>query len=528
MVDTHLFRNGRIFTGARYEEALLLEGERVVAVGSEGALRRERPSGTEVHDLAGHLLLPGLIDAHLHLGGLTRARESFDARGIGSFELLVEQLRAWARAHPAGAIVGGGWEVEQFREGRAPGREVLDRAAADRPVVLHHTSFHSAVVNSVALSRASVDRSTPDPRFGSFGRDADGTPNGLLYEEAVRSVVSIAGAESPPDPDALARTLRDLAGLGLTTAVTVHASREENAALREATAGAKAPVRVRTYLRLRDLDALTADDLRPGDWPERFSPLGVKTFADGAFGPRTAWLSEPYSDAPGEGCGVPVGTEEALSAELERAARKGLGPAVHAIGDRALERALRVVAPLIGRTRALARIEHAALTPPPLLGLLDRVRPALVVQPGFVWSDHWLPSRLGGERARWAYAFRTLLDRGHLLAGSSDAPADPVDPWRSLSACIDRRDALGRSANPETGEALPAEEAVGLYTKNGGRVIGEPDLGLLEPGARADLVVTDATDLVRAVARGAATVCETWIGGRRAHVRRPPVVSATL
>lgn len=517
MTEAHLWKNGRVFTGLRYADALLVDRGRVVAVGTEREVRPQAPTGTEVHDLGGHLLLPGLIDAHLHLSALTRSRERFDARDIGSFDLLVERLGEWTRTHGGGAIVGGGWVVEQFREGRAPDRGVLDRAVADRPVVLYHASLHMACANSAALSAAGVDRSTADPRDGAIGRDADGAPNGLLYEGAVRSVVPVAADAAPPGPTALARTLKELAVLGLTTVVSVNAGREEDAVLRELSVAA--PVRVRTYLRLEDWDAVRPDDLRPGERSNRFATLGVKAFVDGAFGPRTAWLSESYSDSPTGATGIPLVTEEELSSRLERAAGLGLAPAVHAIGDRALERALQVVAPLIGRTRAPARIEHAALTPPSLLSFLDGVHPGLVVQPGFVWSDHWLFARLGSARTRWAYAFRTLLDRGHLLAGSSDAPVDPVDPWRSLAACLHRRDPLGRSANPETAEALPAEEALLLYTRNAGRVLGEPDLGTLEVGAHADLLVMDTAELPRAIARGVPGVRETWTGGLRVHVR---------
>ena len=527
MTEAHLWKNGRVFTGLHYGEALLIEGDRVVAVGTERALGPQVPAGAEVHDLGGRLLLPGLIDAHLHLAALARDRTAFDARGISSFELLIQQLREWVPAHGTGVIVGGGWEAEQFREGRAPDRRVLDRAVDDRPVVLYHTSLHMAAANSSALAAADVGPSTPDPLHGTIGRDPDGAPNGLLYEEAARSVDAIVRAAFPPDPAALVRTLEELAAVGLTTVVSVSVGRPENMALRELSAGNRSPVRIRTYLDPSDLDAETATGRPAEDRTDRFATLGVKTFMDGAFGPRTARLSEPYSDAPTES-GVPLATEEELSNLLERAARSGLGPAVHAIGDRAIEGALRVLAPLVGRTRAPVRIEHAALTPPSLLSSLDRVRPALVVQPGFLWSDHWLRSRLGSARARWAYAFRTLRDRGHLVAGSSDAPVDPVDPWRGLAACGHRRDPLGRSANPETEEALPAEEALVLYTRNGGRVLGEPDLGTLEAGARADLLVVDSVDLSHAISRGAAGVVETWCGGRRVYARAAPAPSATV
>ena len=514
MTEAHLWKNGRVFTGRRTVSALLAEGGRVTAAGAEAEVARVAPTGTEVHDLEGHLVLPGLLDPHVHVAELTRVREGLDLKGLASISALVDQIRSWASEHPKGAVVGRGWRAEQFREGRPPNRDDLDRGLLDRPVILFHASGHVAVVNSSAIAVAGLDRAGGDPPSGRVGRDANGVPNGLLYEEAVRPVASIAAAAFPPEPAALARTLRAVAALGLTSVATMSTGPEELAALRALARAGTLPVRVRAYLRLARLDEFTPRDLE-GDGPAGFFGVtGVKTFTDGAFGPRTAWLSHPYADAP-EDSGVPVGTEEELAAAIARAVDRGLAPAVHAIGDRAVARAVRLLEPVRGKTRAPGRIEHAALTPPELLPEIDRVRPVLVVQPGFVWSDDFLPDRLGPERVRWAYAFRTLADRGHLLVGSSDAPYDSLDPWRGLAACVVRTDPEGYSANPEPKEAIPVEEAILLYTRNAGQALAEPDLGSLEVGARADLVRTSAVDLARAVAAGAATVRETWVDGHR-------------
>jgi len=513
MTDARLWHHGRIFTGRRYVEAVLAENGRVVAAGSVEGVRRAAPTGVEVVDLAGRLLLPGLLDAHLHVASLTAVREGLDVSGVRAVNELVARVRTWAEAHPNGAVVGRGWDAERFADRRWPTRVDLDRAVMDRPVVLYHASGHAAVVNSAALDWAGVHRATPDPEGGRIGRGKEGSPDGRLYEEAMRSIAGTAATGVPPEKEAIARTLRFAASLGLTTLSPMNVGLEEASALRELAQTGALPVRVRVYLRLSDLEEFGPADLAPAGGDGVLRVTGVKAFTDGAFGPRTAWLSSPYADAPEE-TGLPIGTDEDLSTALGRAASRGLAPALHAIGDRAVDRALRLLRPFRGSSTAPARIEHAALTPPELLPLLDEVRPVLAVQPGFVWSDAWLRDRLGPERSRWAYAFRSLADRGHVLAGSSDAPYDPVDPWRGLAASVCRRDREGRSANPETGEALPPEEAVRMYTENGGRAIGEPDLGHLEVGARADLLVLDASDLSQALSLGSAAVREVWVGGR--------------
>jgi len=516
MTDVRLWTGGRIFTGRRYVEAVLVDGPTVTTAGTEAEVRRVAPTGTEVIPLEGRLALPGLIDAHLHLSDLTRFRAGLNLTGIRGLDDLLETTRAWAAAHPTGPVIGRGLDVDRSLDGRWPLCNDLDRAVDDRPLVIYHTSGHAAMTNALALAAAGVGSKSEDERRGRIGTMPDGTPNGILYEEALRWLApTLAG---PVESDEMVRTLEFLGSFGLTTVVSMNVGAEELALLRTLASEDRSPLRTRVYVRLRDVEEIRRSDLSPIGPPGRFSVVGAKGFTDGAFGSRTAWLSEPYSDAP-EGSGLAVESDETLSRSLAIADERGLAPALHAIGDRAVERASRLLTPYVPRTGARARVEHVGLTPPATLSVLNTVRPALVVQPGFVWSDSWLPERLGPERVRWAYAFRTLADLGHLLVGSSDAPYDPPDPWRGLRAATERRDELGRSANPDPREALAIEEAVRLYGINAGEVLGETTLGSLEAGSTADLVVVDATSLGGAVRAGAPAVRETWVGGVRVFER---------
>lgn len=512
MSEARLWTGGRIFTGRRYAEALLVDQGAVLAVGPENDVRRLAPTGTEVVSLGGRLILPGLIDAHLHLSDLTRFREGLNLTEVHDAGELLQRLRDWVAAHPTGPIVGRGLDVDRSLGGRWPLRTELDGVANDRPVVLYQASGHAAVVNSFALSAASLETRSSAELEGRVGEASDGSPNGILYEEALRWLAPVS-ATPVTGPD-LVRSLEFLASLGLTTVASMNVPPEELAELRSLAADDRLPIRVRAYLRLLRIGEVRRSDLAPVGRPGRFAVVGTKGFTDGAFGPRTAWLSEPYSDALGTS-GLAVESDEVLSAALAVGNELGLAPALHAIGDRAVVRAARLLAPYLRSEGASPRIEHVGLTPPATLSVLNDLRPALVVQPGFVWSDSWLPERLGAERVRWAYAFRTLADLGHRLVGSSDAPYDPPDPWRGLRAATYRRDSLGRSANPDPSEVLAFEEAVRLYGNNAGEALGEPTLGLLEPGANADLVVTDARSLEGAVRFGATAVRETWVEGVR-------------
>ncbi len=524
MTDATRWTGGRVQTGARTAEALLVEDGRVAAVGSEAEVRRASPTGVEHRALAGRLLLPGLVDAHLHVAELTRNRNGLPLGELRSAEELERRLSAWADEHPTGPLVGRGWDAERFTGRETVDRRGLDRVVPDRPVVLFHVSGHAAVANSAAL--ADAERIGGPPEATLLGHASDGAPNGLVYEEGLRWLRPAVEAALEVSPDAVADTLRDCAALGLTLVGTMNTHEGEARTLATLDREGQLPIGVRAYLNLDlDFDAVPPPAERPD---RRFRVIGVKAFADGAFGPRTAWLDAPYADAPEES-GRAVGSDADVADRLSAAAGRGLALAVHAIGDRGLARALAFLAPWAGASdRPPDRVEHASLTPPHLWPLLEGVRPTLAVQPGFILSDHWLDRRLGAARARWAYAFRSLLDRGLPLAGSSDAPFDPVDPWRGIRAAVERADEIGRSANRDPAEALPVAEAVRLYTTSAAAALGEPTRGRLVAGGPADLVVLDAPSLETAVRSRAPPVEETWVGGRPVYVRASPAPGTTV
>ncbi len=515
MTGATLWLDGTVFTGRRYVEALLVDDGTVVAAGDRASVVGQAPTGTERRSLAGALVVPGLVDAHLHVAELARSWEGLDLAGAPSLASLLDRVAAWGASHPAGPLVGRGLDPERFPDRRWPTSADLDRLDGDRPIVLVHASGHAAVVNSEALRSSGLASGSVPVRPEFVGRFPDGAPNGVLYEEALGAVDRLRSAGAPVTPDALARTLARLPDLGIVAVGAMSLTLEEWRGLRDLAGERRVPITVRGYVRLALLDGVVPAELgREGD---QVRLAGVKAFLDGAFGPRTAALETTYADDPTT-AGQEVGADRELGDALDRAAERGLAPALHAIGDRAVARAARL---LTGRFRAGGpppRIEHASLTPPSGLRSLEASRATLVVQPGFVWSDAWLGARLGAARARWAYAFRTLRDRGLHLAGSSDAPYDAPDPWRGVRATVARRDPSGASANPDPREALPPEEALALYSSEGWAALGEEG-GTLEPGSRADLLVLAAPTLAAALGLAEHPVRETWIAGRRVFPR---------
>ncbi len=502
--------NGRVFTGDGFAEGFLVEDGEVQAVGSDDVVRRAKGSETEVADLRGHLVLPGLIDLHMHLTDTVLQRERVDLRGTQSREEFASRLRSRLTPDSAHPLVGVGWDSSLWADRREPTRDELDRISEEQPLILFQVSMHAAALNSRALAELGIDETSADPPGGRFGRDSAGRLNGLVYDSALARLNASDASRSwaRTNLTAFQRLLGNAAAMGLTTLCPVLATPEEVDVV-AALSDSGLPVRIRFYLDLRSLDRYHSLPTAPsgGGW----RVAGVKAITDGALGTRTAWLSAPYADRP-ETTGYPIWDDESLVRALEQARSLGLPPALHAIGDRAVSRVLDLLTKV--ETSGTPRIEHASMTPPTLWSSLEKVRPHLVVQPHFVETDRWIVERLGQDRARWTYAFRTLTDHGFPLGGASDSPVEPLDPWTGVRAAVFRapRSEFGRFTSSER---LAPIEAFQLHTRNAGPILGEPGLGQLAVGSPADFVVTSATSLDGALASERPPVVETWMGGRR-------------
>ena len=502
--------NGRVFTGLGFAEGFLVEGGEVRAVGPDDVVRRAKGTGTELVDLRGRLVLPGLVDLHMHLTDTLLEREGVDLHGARSREEVAQRVRARLTPGSSRPLVGVGWDSTLWSESRYPTRDDLDRISTEQPLVLFQVSMHAAALNSRALQGFGFDERSVDPPGGRLGRDPSGRLNGVLYDSALTRLNSPPLGPEPAEANlpGYRRVLEEAASLGLTTICPMLATPEEIGAV-AALSREGLPVRVRFYLELRSLGRYRSLPIPSSGSAWRIA--GMKAITDGAFGTRTAWLSRPYTDAP-ETSGYPIGNDEELEQALRDARALGLPPALHAIGDRALERALALLVKV--ESVGIPRVEHASLTPPALWPALVTGRPHLVVQPRFVETDRWAVERLGPERARWTHAFRTLTDHGFALGGSSDSPVEPLDPWTGLRAAVFRapRSEFGRLT---ASERLAPIEAFQMYTRNAGLILGEPGLGCLTTGSPGDFVVTSTPSLDAALAAERPPVLETWVGGWR-------------
>lgn len=474
----------RVYTGfrpTRVAEAFLAVGGRVVYAGYEAeALRLGRGAAEALgcrlrYERLDGVVVPGFVDAHLHLASLGFESRGLDLRGVESIDEL-KALVARAAGRFGGWIYGRGWDQE--RVGTWPTRYDLDEAVADKPVVLMRVCGHAAVVNTEALRRLGL---LGGERRRNVDYGCDGSPTGLLFEEEAWR--AYREARHSVDPVRAVQAGQDrLLRAGVTTAATMGADWHEMRGLLEAWRRGVLRVRVRAYLDWGLYEALHGAGFVPaGLGDEMLRVVGVKLFMDGSLGARTAWLREPYSDDPGNRGRRLLAAEE-LARRASMAARDGLDVAIHAIGDAAVAEAARGL--MAAGVRG--RVEHASLAPRDVIELLRSAGARVVAQPRFVASDWWAVDRLGEERARWLYPFRSLLAAGVPLGFSSDAPVEPVEPLEGVYAAVARPGPLGELT---AGERLDVETALHLYTRGSAEALGEPWLGCLEPGCAADAVL---------------------------------------
>jgi hypothetical protein len=507
-VEDRALIEGCVFTGERYQDALLVEDGRVVSVGSREQVLRDKGTGSVIVHLRGRLVIPGLIDAHMHLGETTLLQEGVDLRAVRTIPEIRERTKAWMVRHPRGPVLGWGWDQENLEETRYPTRDDLEGISTDRPIILRRVCGHAAVLNSAALDALEIGSNPKDPPGGIYGRDAHGRLTGLLFDNALVALSPFSLDALKTNPERIRRTLDYAASTGLTTLVPVESAADEIRISMELANEEPLSARLRFYIDLRDLEEAPSFLKERGrdDW----RLVGMKAETDGSLGAHTAWLFDGYADETTTG--IPLWRDDELAEGLERSRELKLQAALHAIGDRATDRVLRLLETHPPSSRP--RIEHASVTPPSLFARLDRVRPFLVVQPHFVVTDWWIPQRLGLERTRWTYAFKTLADRGYPLAGSSDSPVEPLDPWTGLEAAVKR--APGTEFGRRTAaERLSPEQALALYTKDCGDAVLDPRLGMLAPGSPADYLVLRTTSLQAAIQAGRKALTETWHDGRQ-------------
>lgn len=470
---------------------------RVVALGDLETLKQDFPKAKE-DNLGGHVVMPGLTDAHVHLRQYAHMLQAVDCRTPTRVECLERVATRAAKTQPGAWILGHGWQQNDWPEGFGTAAQ-LDTAASHNPVFLTAASLHAAWLNSAALKVAGITSETPDPPNGRINRNLDGSPTGILFEAAIGLAIR---AIPEPSPDENVRAIREaqtnLWNYGLTS---VH-DFDRAECFR-----AVQTMRERGDLKLRILKSVPVEDLqhaldiglRSGFGDDLLRIGGVKVFADGALGPRTAAMFDPYLGEP-QNRGMLFIDGEQLLEWGQKAALGGLSMAVHAIGDRANHEVLNAFVQLRSFEKAKQlqarrhRIEHVQVLHPDDLNRLGQLGVVASMQPIHATSDMKAADPYWGERAKYSYGWRTQLEAGAVLAFGSDAPVESPNPWQGIHAAVTRRRADGGPGVdgwiPE--QRLTLQDAIAGFTTGAAYAAGrEGSLGRLAPGYLADLVVLD-------------------------------------
>ena len=536
-----ILRNGRIYTvdeAKPVASALVVRGDRVVFAGSDGEAMTYRGKSTRVLDLHGATVLPGFADAHIHVLGVGQALRRVDLVGAKTYEDVVSRVVARAReTKPGEWILGRGWDQNLFPSREFPTHDALSRVIPANPVVLGRIDGHALLANAKAMALAGVTSRTKDPAGGRIIRDAAGNPTGVFIDNAKELVERAVPASSHDElKRALVAAIANLNSWGLTSA---HDAGEGPAvvAIYEELARA-GRLTLRSYVMLSDPDVHDS-----ASWANSRNPFirrgpqsalynghlwirSIKLYADGAMGSRGAALLAPYSDDHGN-TGLLVSTPEHIRGTAEMALRKGFQVNVHAIGDRgnrivldAFDSALRK----FPRADHRFRIEHAQTISPQDIPRFAGLGVIPSMQSSHQTSDMgWIERRLGPERVKGAYAWRSLLETGAIIPNGTDAPVERATPLITFHSAITRQNPDNQPAGgwyPD--QKMTREEALkSLTIWPAYAAFEEKVLGSLTPGKYADFVVLDQ-DIMRVpeTAIMKTRVLATYIGGKLVYESR--------
>lgn len=524
--DGTLFLGGTVVTGAdqipRKDFAVYASGGVIRQLGLASDLRAAHPGATVV-DASNATILPGLTDAHGHLYGLGLSLDVVNLTGTTSFDEVIARVKERAASMPPGQwIVGRGWDQNDWPVKEFPAASALDAAIPEHPVFLRRVDGHAAVTNTAGLRAAGVTAATPDPEGGRVIRDANGNPTGTFVDAAMDLIEDHMPAPTPEQRKArVLAAANAIAANGLTEMHDAGIDAATISAVKELIDEKRFPIRV--YAMLGDNDALLRTWFASGplvDYGGRLTVRSVKLYADGALGSRGAALLEPYSDDPGNS-GLMLAKPEHLEDVTRRGRAAGFQINTHAIGDRGVRNVIDAYASAGVVASDRFRVEHLQVIAPADVPRLVERGIIASMQPTHATSDmYWAEARLGPERVKGSYAWRTVLDAGGRLALGSDFPVEDVSPFFGIFAGVTRQDqAQWPAGGWYPAQRLTLAEALRGFTKDAAyAAFQERSRGTIEPGRLADFTIVEGdlfamqpADLYKAKVR------YTVVGGEVVH-----------
>ena len=514
---------------ARFSSLAFDDKGRIIAVGTPEQTAARAKKARHV-DMQGKTVIPGLIDAHGHVFGLGEMLTRLDLAGSASLADAVAAAAAYAKANPNQTwLRGRGWNQEIWKLGRFPTAAELDAAVADRPMWLERVDGHAGWANSRALALAGITNATPDPAGGKIVRDANGAATGVLVDAAQELVEKVLPKQTEAEARVtLDRALQQIAAVGLTSVHDAGINVAQDTLYRDYADHNKLTARV--YAMIGDVgtdfDLLSADGPLKSYASDMYALRAVKLYADGALGSRGAALLAPYSDEP-KSHGLLFRHNADIYAMMDKAMKRGYQVNVHAIGDAGNRQILDGFQLLLEKTgsRDLRhRMEHAQVVDLADIARFKALDIVPSMQPTHATSDmNMAEQRVGPQRIKGAYAWRTFLDQGSRIACGSDFPVESPNPFFGIHAAVTRQDAAGSpAAGWYPNQAMTLTEAFRCFTLDAAWAAHqEKAIGSLEKGKWADFVVIDqdlfaipAKDIVKT------TVLQTWVAGRPVFVKK--------
>ena len=528
-----IFYHGDILTGTRLKagdadpmpgrvSAVAIRAGKIVAVGGDAAMLALKDAHTKTVDLKGAFAMPGFNDAHTHMAAAGRQRLTLDLDNVASLAAMLAQVQAYAvKLGPGEWILGGGWDHTKWPGAKLPTRQDMDAVSAGHPAFLERTDGHIAIVNTAALKAAGITDATPNPKGGQIDRDADGHATGILREGPTLAMVE----KVIPQPSLAVRrkgielSMQDALSHGVTS-IQDFSDWDDFLAMEEMEHQGTLRLRIAEWVDFNQpigvLDerraSHPADDLL-------LHPTFLKGFMDGSLGSRTAAMNAPYADDPNND-GIARYDQGKLNQMAEARAADGFQLGFHAIGDRANDMALNAfsAAEQVGRPADVPparknadaamvtagpaaevkprdfrfRIEHAQVVSPGAFERFAELGVIASMQPSHLLTDMaWAEARLGPERVKRAYAWKSFLDHGVTVAFGTDYPVESISPFRGLYAAITRQNVEGtQTFQPQ--EKITIDEAIYAYTQAPAFAeFREKIKGRIEPGYLADMVVLD-------------------------------------
>lgn len=511
-------------------EAVAVLGERIVAVGTSEEVASWQGPQTRVIDAGGKLLLPGFNDAHVHFvtGGMQL--DSVDLKDADSQEEFARRIGERAQATPPGEwVLGGDWDHERWSPAELPTRELIDAVTPKTPVFVNRYDGHMALANSVALRLARVTAKTPDPPGGTIVRDAQGNPTGVLKDAAMEYVQKVI----PPltreqRTKVVKRALAHAASLGVTSVQDMNPEYADIAVYSELAEKGELTTRIYAAPLEPQWNDQAKIGIRRGFGSSYLRMGALKGYADGSLGSTTAYFFEPYDDAP-RSRGL-LSSEmrplPAMRGRMMKADEAGLQLCIHAIGDQGISMILdlfRDVAGAHGERDRRFRIEHAQHMAAKDFERFAKLHVIASMQPYHAIDDgRWAEKRIGPERIKRTYAFRSMLDHGVRLAFGSDWNVAPLSPMLGIYAAVTRATLDGKNPQgwvPE--QKISGAEAVEAYTMGSAYAeFQEREKGSITPGKLADFVILSGDIFqMRPEAIRDVTVALTVVGGRVVYER---------